>query len=82
MLTDVTGVRAARIAVVGLGKFSAFDVRKYRRALAAALQAISRSKSRQILNSLTLEKTGGAGSYYLAATRLRLSVMCCTASRK
>jgi len=66
VLTDVSGVRAARVAVVGLGKFSAFDVRKYRRALAAALQAISRSKSRQILNSLTLEKTGGAGSYYLA----------------
>lgn len=66
VLTDVAGVRAARVAVVGLGKFRAFDVRKYRRALAAAIQAISRSKSRQVLNSLTLEKTGGTGSYYLA----------------
>jgi len=66
VLTDVSGVRAARVAVVGLGKYSTFDVTTYRRALAAALQVISRSKSRQILNSLTLEKTGGAGSYYLA----------------
>lgn len=66
VLTDVVGVRATRVAVVGLGKVSSFDITKYRRALAAALQAISQSKSRQILNCLTLENTSGAGSYYLA----------------
>ena len=71
VLTDVSGVRATRVAVVGLGKFSSFDVRKYQRALATALQAISRSKSHQILNCLTLEKTGGAGSYYLARHTVR-----------
>jgi len=66
VLTDVVGVRATRVAVVGLGKVSLFDITKYRRALAAAMQAISQSKSRQILNCLTLENTSGAGSYYLA----------------
>ena len=65
VLTDVAGVRARRVAVVGLGKFSVFDVRKYSQALASAMQTISRSNSRQILNALTLEKAGGAGSYYL-----------------
>lgn len=66
VLTDVAGVKATRVAVVGLGKFSAFDVAKFRRALSAALQAISGTKSREILNSLTLEDVSGAGSYYLA----------------
>jgi leucyl aminopeptidase len=66
VLTDVAGIRATRVAVVGLGKASAYDLGKYRQALAAALNAISQSKCRQILNCLTLEDTGGAGSYYLA----------------
>jgi leucyl aminopeptidase len=65
VLTDVSGVRATRVAVVGLGKISSFGVTQYRRALAAALHAISHSKSRQILNCLTLEDTGGAEAYYL-----------------
>jgi leucyl aminopeptidase len=66
VLTDVAGIRASRVAVVGLGKSGAFDLAKFRRAMSAALQAISRSKSRHILNCLTLENTSGAGSYYLA----------------
>jgi leucyl aminopeptidase len=66
VLTDVAGIRATRVAVVGLGKASEFDLAKYRQALAAALKAISQRKCRQILNCLTLEKTSGAGSYYLA----------------
>jgi leucyl aminopeptidase len=66
VLTDVAGVKASRVAVVGLGKYSVFDIAKFRRALGAALQAISGTKSREILNSLTLEPVDGAGSYYLA----------------
>jgi len=66
VLTDVDGVRATRVAVVGLGKASSFNLVNYQRSLAAALRAISQSKSRQIFNCLTLEDTGGAGSYYLA----------------
>jgi len=65
VLTDVAGVKAPRVAVVGLGKFSDFNINRYRRALGAALQAISSSKSRQVLNALTLEDAG-VGVYYLA----------------
>jgi leucyl aminopeptidase len=66
VLTDVTGVKSPRVAVVGLGKFSDFDAARYRKALNAAFTAIAGSKSRQVLNSLTLEDVSGAGSYYLA----------------
>jgi leucyl aminopeptidase len=66
VLTDVPGVRASRVAVVGLGKVSKFDLASFRRALAAALRSISHGKSRQILNCLTLEKAGSADAYYLA----------------
>jgi leucyl aminopeptidase len=66
VLTDVVGVKATRVAVVGLGKYSAFDVAKFRQALGAALQAVSGTKSREVLNTLTLEDVSGAGSYYLA----------------
>jgi len=66
VLTGVTGVNASRVAVVGLGKVSSFGITQYRKALAAALKAISQSKSHQILNCLTLEQTDSAGIYYRA----------------
>ena len=66
VLTDVEGVRAQRVAIVGLGKAKAFDIGKFRRALTAALHAISQSKVREILNCLTLEDVAGTDSYYLA----------------
>ena len=66
VLTDVKGVRAPRVAVVGLGKASKLDIAKFRRALNAALTAISQSKCRAILNCLTLEKVEATDGYYLA----------------
>jgi len=66
VLTDVDGVRATRVAIVGLGKISEFGGSRYRQAVAAALQAVSQSKSRQILNTLTLESVDGIDAYYLA----------------
>ncbi|NIL93386.1 MAG: leucyl aminopeptidase [Woeseiaceae bacterium] len=65
VLNGVDGVRASRVVVVGLGKHSAFDVTKFRRAFGAALKAILQTNSRQVLNGLTLEETNGAGAYYL-----------------
>ena len=64
VLTNVAGVRATRVAVVGLGKASAFGATQFRRALAAAVKSIASSKSNQILNCLTLE-TNTADVYYL-----------------
>ena len=64
VLSNLAGVRAARVAVVGLGKASAFGATQFRRALAAAVKSISSTKSNQILNCLTLE-TDAADAYYL-----------------
>ena len=66
VLTSVAGVRAQRVAVVGLGKVSKFDVRQFRRSVATAIQSISSSKCSQVLNTLTLEKVSSADAYYLA----------------
>ena len=66
VLRDLPGVRATRVAVVGLGKTSALGATQFRRALAAALRSISLTKSQQILNCLTLESVDGCDAYYLA----------------
>ena len=66
VLRDLPGVRAPRVAVVGLGKVSSFGASQFRRAVAAALSSISRTKSQQILNGLTLEDVDGCDAYYLA----------------
>ena len=65
VLNGVAGVGSARVAVVGLGKYSDFDIAKFRRALSAALQAISQTNTRQVLNGLSLENIDGASAYYL-----------------
>ncbi len=64
VLNNVAGVRAKRVAVVGLGKPSDFGAQQFRRALAAAMQSIASTKSKQVLNCLTLE-SGAADAYYL-----------------
>ena len=64
VLTNLAGVRAARVAVVGLGKSSDFGATQFRRALIAAVKSIATTKCNQILNCLTLE-TNAASAYYL-----------------
>ena len=64
VLTNTAGVRAPRVAVVGLGKASAFGAKQFRRALGAAIKSISTTKSKQVLNCLTLE-VDAADAYYL-----------------
>jgi leucyl aminopeptidase len=66
VLTNVPGVKAARVAIVGLGKNGGLDASSFRKAVAAATRAISKSKTRQILNCLTLEPVAGSSPYYLA----------------
>lgn len=65
-LTKMSGVRAKRVTVVGLGKISKFDARAFRNAVAAAINNVSESKSGSLLNTLTLEDVRGANAYYLA----------------
>jgi leucyl aminopeptidase len=66
LLTDVNGIKSARVVVVGLGKPAEFDAKQFRKAVAAAVNMISQTKSKQILNSLTLEKVKKTSPYYLA----------------
>jgi leucyl aminopeptidase len=65
VLTNVPGVKAQRVAVVGLGK-SGLDATSFRKSVAAATRAVANSKTKQILNCLTLEPVAGASPYYLA----------------
>lgn len=64
VLTGLSGVKAPRVAVVGLGKASDFGARQFRQALAGAVQAIASTKCRQILNGLSLE-SDVTDAYYL-----------------
>jgi leucyl aminopeptidase len=66
VLNGVEGVRATRVAVVGLGNADEFAVKQFRAALAGAISALSSAKCRQLLNALTLETVGDASIYYLA----------------
>ncbi len=66
MLNGVAGVRASRVAVVGLGNPKQFSIRQFRKAVAAAAGAITKTRSKQILNCLTLEDVEGSSPYYLA----------------
>ena len=66
VLTNVPGVRAGRVIVVGLGKSGKLGVAQFRRAVAAAVQSVSHSKSKEILSYLTLEDVAGSNAYYLA----------------
>ena len=66
VLRDVPGVKAKRVAVVGLGKVSKLDSKVFRKAVAGAIQALDGSKTRHILNTLTLEDVPGGSPYYLA----------------
>jgi leucyl aminopeptidase len=66
VLTAVPGVKASRVVVVGLGKAGNLDAASFRKALGAATRAISNTRSKQILNCLTLETVSGCEPYYLA----------------
>ncbi len=66
VLNGVSGVKACRVVVVGLGKAGNLDASSFRKAVATATRAIAHTKARQILNCLTLEPVAGADPYYLA----------------
>ena len=66
VLNSVPGVKAARVAVVGLGKSGGLDAIAFRKAVAAATKAIANTKARQVLNCLTLEPVSNSDPYYLA----------------
>ncbi|MDH4108909.1 MAG: leucyl aminopeptidase [Gammaproteobacteria bacterium] len=58
------GIRAKRLLIAGMGKQSEFGVRNYRRAVAAAMDALRDSKLQDIAVYLTLEDVPGTNAYY------------------
>jgi leucyl aminopeptidase len=66
MLSDVPGIRAKRVLVVGLGKISAFDIAAYRRAFVTVADRIKDSKIADIVSYLSLEDIAGTDAYYLS----------------
>jgi leucyl aminopeptidase len=66
VLTDLHGIRAKRVLVVGLGKISQFSITRFRRAAAAAATQIKGSKIRDAVSYLGLETVSGTSAYYLA----------------
>ncbi len=66
LLTNVPGVKADRVIVAGLGKRADFGAAQLRKVLAAATKLISETKSRQILNCLSLENVSKTSPYYVA----------------
>lgn len=66
VLPPIAGVRAQRIAVVGLGGVSKFGIKRYRQAVGAAISAIRDSKIQEMVNYLTLENIDESNAYYLA----------------
>jgi leucyl aminopeptidase len=66
VLPGVAGVKAARVAVVGLGKSGKLGASDYRKAIFAAIKTLANTKTRSILNTLTLETVKGCNAYYRA----------------
>ncbi|MEM7431385.1 MAG: leucyl aminopeptidase [Pseudomonadota bacterium] len=65
ILHDVAGVRAKRVAVVGLGAASSFRAKHFTAATTLALRSLTSTRSRQVLNTLTLEPIKDTSAYYL-----------------
>jgi leucyl aminopeptidase len=65
VLSNLAGVKAGRVVVVGLGKVSKFDIDKFRQATAAAAMAVKGSKTQDFVSYLTLEDVGDTSIYYL-----------------
>lgn len=66
ILRGVPGVKAARVAVAGLGKPGKLNTMHFRTAVSAAANALADVKAKQILNCLTLEPVTNSNPYYLA----------------
>jgi leucyl aminopeptidase len=63
LLTDLTGGAAARVVLVGLGAKSSFGRRSLRRAVSAALQALTRTGARSANLNVTSEPVRGFDAY-------------------
>ncbi len=66
VLNAVPGVKADRVIAVGLGKSGDLHAAAFRKAVASATRAVANTKTRSILNTLTLEAVVKCSPYYRA----------------
>ena len=66
LLSPVSGVRAQRVLVIGLGKISQYGISEFRKAVEAAAKQVKDSKIRDVACYLNLEEAAGTDAYYLA----------------
>jgi leucyl aminopeptidase len=66
LLRNISGVKAERVVVAGLGEVDELSISQYRYALRTAVDALSGSKITDIVNYLSLENVESASAYYLA----------------
>jgi leucyl aminopeptidase len=64
LLVDVPGLRAARVVVVGLGPSRSFDRRAWRKAAAAALAAVLKTRSTSLALGIERPSTLQLDDYY------------------
>jgi leucyl aminopeptidase len=68
MLADVSNAPCERVVIVGLGARNGFKRKQYRKVLASALSAITKTGARDAVSYLTLESITDADDYLLART--------------
>lgn len=66
LLADLNGGPADRVVLVGLGARNNFKRKQYRKALTAAIGAVSKTSARDAISYLTLEEVPDADAYALA----------------
>ncbi len=64
VLTNLDGVKADRVVVVGLGDAGKLNATAYKKAVAGAIRAVNGTRTRQILNTLSLETVADGSTYY------------------
>ncbi|MDX1404379.1 MAG: leucyl aminopeptidase [Woeseiaceae bacterium] len=66
LLSSLSGVRAERVLVVGLGKKDKFGISRFRQASEAAINRLKGSKASEVVNYLTLDALAESDAYYIA----------------
>ena len=66
LLTDIQGAACERILVVGLGTRANFKRKQYRKAIASAVAALTKTGARDAVSYLGLEELADADAYTLA----------------
>jgi leucyl aminopeptidase len=73
LLTDLPGIKASRVLLTGLGAKKNFSRKSYRRALAAAISAVARTRIASIAIAVTRPGAKELDDYYLGRTAAEIT---------